>query len=123
MAGLNGGGHRCDNGRCEGGRAGPEHRYSFDAVDDVRFDDARRGALDVDSRFSPSAGPEFTHPNTMGVARGTMMGAPGATDASAASGFTSNGAGRGRPGGIARAAAAQAYNDALSCECNESGRS
>ena len=118
MAGLNGGARACDNGRDGGGRAGAEHRYSFDAVDVDRRDEATRGAADVDTRFSPSAGPEFTHPNTMGVPRGTMMGAEGGTNVDSA--FMSNGDGRGRPGGIARAAEAQRYNDEMSC-CDDGG--
>jgi hypothetical protein len=42
---------RNDNGRVSGGSAGPEHRYSFPAVDCARHDEARYGSVDEDSRW------------------------------------------------------------------------
>ena len=114
MAGLQGG-HRepsNGNGRCGGGTGGAEHRYHFPMVDTARWDNASRGTVDTDERWSGAVGQELTYPNTMGVARGTMMGASG--PGPGASGFVSLGGGSGQSTNGARTAAAQAYNDAAS---------
>ena len=76
MSGLQGGQRDpcCDNGRVSGGKAGPEHRYSFPGVDCAKFDEATNGSVDTDSRWGGAAGEVLQAPNTMGVARGTFVG-------------------------------------------------
>lgn len=114
MAGFQGGQRSPsnDNGRVSGGSGGPEHRYSFPGVDAARWQDATRGSTDTDSRWSGAIGQTLTYPNTMGVARGTMI---GPVVGNATDGFMSNGTGKGVSANTARTSQAQAYNDARSC--------
>lgn len=63
------------NGRYGGGSAGPEHRFSFDAVDTDQFETAKRGATPV-VKWQGEAGQVLgAYVNTMDVPRGKIMGA------------------------------------------------
>lgn len=78
MAGLNGGGHPLGNGRYGGGTAGPEARYSQDAVDCDRHDEATEGAesrspLHKDMNREPAA-KDFTMAGGRSNTRGARYG-------------------------------------------------
>lgn len=65
-----------DNGRDGGGKAGREHRYSFPAVDDERWDEAKAGSINP-GRFAGEIGEITPHAklNTMASpARGQIVG-------------------------------------------------
>jgi hypothetical protein len=67
-------GRSCDNGRCGGGKAGPEHRFSRPAVDCDHWDEATTGKY-VKAEDQGEAGEIIgAYVNTIGVPRGTIMG-------------------------------------------------
>lgn len=63
------------NGRYGGGKAGPEHRFSFPAVDTDRWDEAHRGS-DTKAQWQGEAGQvDMAVNSTMDGGRGKIMGA------------------------------------------------
>ena len=68
-------GRSCDNGRYGGGSGGPEHHLHYPAVDEAKWDEAKRGK-DMNSAQQGEAGIVIgAYVNTMGVERGKIMGA------------------------------------------------
>lgn len=67
-------GRSCDNGRDGGGKAGPEHRYSFPAVDTAKFSEAKRGATVKAAKQGEAGEVIGAYANTMSAPRGKIMG-------------------------------------------------
>ena len=63
------------NGRYGGGQGGPEHRYSRPAVDEAKWDEAKRGRDDRSAQQGEAGQVIGAYVNTMDTPRGKIMGA------------------------------------------------
>ena len=68
-------GRSCDNGRCGGGSAGPEHHYHYPAVDEAKWSEAKRGKDETSHQQGEAGQVIGAYVNTTDAPRGKIMGA------------------------------------------------